>query len=87
MNNTNLDAIKLITLKNSVKEQIKNNGPLRRAIMDQRDVSEYTLLKWLREDSQEITRHATMMLIGAYLKTEIDHLFLSEAELNLPHMG
>jgi hypothetical protein len=39
--------------------------------MAQRDVKETTLLKWLRDNSTELTKYDTLDLIAEHLETDI----------------
>ena len=71
---SNISTKNVITLKDSVLLEIKKSDKLRIAIMDQRGVKETTVLKWLRDNSSELTKLNTLLLIGSYLKKEIQSL-------------
>lgn len=62
---------------NTLKE-IKKNRRLRTALMDLTNNSEYTILKWLRENSIELLKLNTLQLISAYLKKDIDEIVIKE---------
>lgn len=65
-------------LKKNVLQLIKKSNPLRRALMDLHDKSEYTILKWLRENSPELTKYNSLQVTAAYLKMEIDEMVIKE---------
>ncbi len=59
-----------------VKNKIKENRALRSAIMDYFEVTEYTLLKWLREDAKPLYHIGVTRLIIAYTQTDETDLFI-----------
>jgi len=65
-------------LKNNILNEIKKSNPLRRALMDLHDKSEYTILKWLRENSPELIKYSSLQVISAYLEKEIDEMIIKE---------
>lgn len=69
--NSNIKAKNVRTLRDSVLRKIKKSPELRIAIMAQRDVKETTLLKWLRDNSTELTKYSTLDVIAQYLETDI----------------
>jgi len=67
-----------MTLKDNILKEIKSNYQLRRALMDFHNISEYTLLKWLRENNTDLLRLDSLMVVAAYVKKEVDDLYIKE---------
>ena len=65
-------------LKDNILQDIRNNPPLRRALMDIDDKKESTILRWLRENSTELLVYSRLQIISAYLKKEIDDMVILE---------
>ncbi len=65
-------------LKDNVLQLIKENMPLRRALMDLHDIVEWTLLRWLRENHPNLTRYDSLQVTAAYLKMKVDDLICNE---------
>jgi len=65
-------------LKDSILNEIKNNPALRRALMGLHEKSEFTILKYLRENSPELIKYTSLQVISAYLKKEIDDMIIKD---------
>lgn len=65
-------------LKDSVLQEIKKNDRCRRALMDVHDKKESTVLRWLRENSPELTLFSSLQVIAAFLRKEIDEMIVYE---------
>ncbi len=65
-------------LKQSALKQIRKNYNLRRALMEHHNISEFTLLRWLRENDPNLIKLDTLEIINQYLKTDIDEIILRE---------
>ena len=69
-------------LKQEIIKEIQGNKRLKRALMDYFDNSQYTIEKWLKENSRNLTEFNCLQIIGAYLKyEEITDLVDSSIEL------
>ena len=65
-------------LKDSILNQIKENRPLRGALMDLHEVAESTVLRWLRDNHPHLIKYSSLQVIGAYLKQDIDAMIVQE---------
>ncbi len=68
-------------LTNNTLKKIKKNPPLKRALMDLFDKSQYTIEKYINENNTELVRFDALQVTAAYLKCEIDDL-LTESTLD-----
>lgn len=57
-------------LKDSVLESIKKSKPLKRHLMELKDVSQYTLEKWLRDNNSTLTEWNCLRVISHHLETD-----------------
>ncbi|MBC8489080.1 MAG: hypothetical protein H8D45_23915 [Bacteroidetes bacterium] len=68
-------------LTNSTLKKIKKNAPLKRALMDLFDKSQYTIESYLNKNNTELCRYDSLQVISAYLECEINDL-LTESTLD-----
>jgi len=54
-------------LKSDVLKIIRSKPELKRAIMDIKNVSQYTVEKWIKENNSTLTEYKCLLLIGSYL--------------------
>jgi hypothetical protein len=59
-------------IKPEILQLIKKNHALRLALMDQdrKKITEYTLLKWIRENDTELCHKETLSIICAHLRMD-----------------
>ena len=65
-------------LKDSTLNSIKKNYRLRRALMDLHEVSEQTIMAWVRKNYPKLIEYNSLQLTSAYLKKDIDELVIKE---------
>lgn len=63
-------------LSESTKSKIKSNRNLRRDLMAGNDISEYTLLKWLRENSKALLELPNLTIISQHLEEDIESMVI-----------
>ena len=68
-------------LKHSILVRIKKNMPLKRDLMEEKDVSQYTLEKWLRDNYPTLTEWNCLKLISHHLKLQPEDLVMESEEI------
>ena len=69
-----------MVLKDSTIQKIRESRKLRTALMDQHEITEQTLLKWLRVNYSSLIEYPSLQLIAAYLKQDIDSLVIKDVK-------
>ena len=80
---SNNNTKSFMELKDNILKEIKKDYSLRRDLMNLHHVSEYTVLKWLRENSEELIKLSSLEIIADYLDEEIDNLISREKYPNI----
>ncbi len=65
-------------LKDNVLTEIRKNYTLRRDIMTLRNVSEFTLLRWLRDNDEQLLHFPTMEMISRALNIPVMDMVIRE---------
>ena len=65
-------------LKDNVLNEIRKNYTLRREIMTLRNVSEFTLLRWLRDNDEQLLHFPTLEMISNSLNISITDMVIRE---------
>ena len=65
-------------LKDNILKEIKKDYNLRREIMNLRTVSEFTVLKWIRENDEQFLHFPTLELISNSLEIPIEEMIQRE---------
>jgi len=65
-------------LKDNVLTEIRKNYTLRREIMTLRNVSEFTLLRWLRDNDEQLLHYPTLEMVSQSLNIPVTDMVIRE---------
>ena len=61
-------------IKEEALLEIKRDYKLRRKLMEYHEISEYTLLRWLRENNPSLIKYNSLDIIYSHLNKDIDDI-------------